>query len=61
MIPAAIIVFLYRWIQEQVRLGVLHQKKKKIISPISLIKFSGEKEREQSFSEWIPARTSAQF
>ena len=36
-------------------------KKKKIISPISLIKFSGEKEREQSFSEWIPARTSAQF
>lgn len=29
MIPAAIIMFIYRWIQEQLRFGVLHQKKKK--------------------------------
>lgn len=60
MIPAATIMFIYRWIQEQVRFGVSH-KKKYSISPISVTKFSGEKEREQSFSEWIPARTSAQF
>ena len=33
MIPAATIMFIYRWIQEQVRFGVSLLKKKNSISP----------------------------